>query len=182
MFFDHQVVAEDVWPRSGIVAGSPHATFELTLYTITAIRLLRERWPEIRTSIHVDDITMQINGPTKDHVVQTAVQAGSWVHKQFADLHLPFAEDKAVLLASSDDLARDIYRRLGPKAGEIRRQAKSLGLDLTLRKVKAKRAQGERLKEFGRRTRRLRAIKRKVAPAQRIFFGGILPAVWYGVE
>ena len=104
------------------------------------------------------------------------------MHRQFANLSLPFADDKAVLLASSDDLAQDIFRRLGPKAGEIRRQAKSLGLDLTLRKIKAKKVQGERLKEFGRRIRRLKIIKRKSAPAQRIFFGGILPAVWYGVE
>ena len=165
-------MADDVWPRSGIVAGSPHATFELTLYTITAIRMLRQRWPDIRTSIHVDDITMQITGTTKHEVVQTAVQAGNWMHRQFASLSLPFADDKAVLLASSDDLASDIFRRLGPKAGEIRRQAKSLGLDLTLRRIKAKKVQGERIKEFARKIRRLKIIKRKAAPAQRIFFGG----------
>ena len=37
IFFQDNISAEQVWPGSGIVAGSPHATFELTLYTITTL-------------------------------------------------------------------------------------------------------------------------------------------------
>ena len=55
-------------------------------------------------------------------------------------------------------------------------------VDLTLRATKAKRTQHERLKEFARRKARLERIRKKRAPAARMFYGSILPAVKYGVE
>ena len=136
------------------------------------MRMLKLRWPDVRASIHVDDVTVQVNGQDLDQVARTTATIGEALHDAFAQLHLPFAADKAVLITNSVQLARKIHTKLGKKAGTIKSQTRSLGLDLTLKKIKARKVQGERIKEFARRVRRLETIRRRNYPAKRLFYGG----------
>ena len=70
IFFHDHIIAMPVWPGSGIVAGSPHATFELTLYTVTVIRELDAKWPAVRVSIRVHDVTLQVEAASKPRVAR----------------------------------------------------------------------------------------------------------------
>ena len=123
-----------------------------------------------------------MHNDTEDKLVDDICQAAEWVHQQFERIKLPFASDKAILLASRQRVGKRIRDRLGIKAGRLLRQGRSLGLDLTLQKIKARRVQGERLKDFAKRVKRPEAIRRKRWPARRIFRGSILPAVLYGID
>ena len=75
-----------------------------------------------------------------------------------------------------------IHKRIGIQAGTIMRQTRTLGLDLTMGRTRPRKVQQERIKNMARRAGRLYAAKAKSAPARRIFYAGILPAVLYGVE
>ena len=50
LLFDQNMVGDGVWPTRGIGAGSVFATFEITIYTIGAIRVLASMSPFARIS------------------------------------------------------------------------------------------------------------------------------------
>ena len=98
---DHGVSTAPVHPSRGIVAGSSFATFELAVFLLSAMREMQQHHPTATLSLFVDDLTFDVIADTAREAVQAAVAVGNEAQQLIrTGLGLPFAEDKAVTLAS----------------------------------------------------------------------------------
>ena len=138
---DCNILGDTCFPTQGIVAGSPHATYELTAYTVGAIRVLKEQVPSARISIHVDDLTMQVSAPSQTSAVAAMVILARTARILFGELSLPFAPNKAIIISTHKKAAMQVRRRIGGTVGVYCKQTRSLGLDLTLQRTRARRTQ-----------------------------------------
>ena len=92
--------------QSGYVAGASGATFELTCYTIGAMRAVAHALPRVRLSLHVDDLAHGVAEPTLDGAVQALAASAAHLQHEFRELHLPFSLRKWLLVGSSQEATR----------------------------------------------------------------------------
>ena len=126
---DSGIAAPELFPTRGIAAGSAHATFELTLYLLAAMRAMKGEHPQHGLSLWVDDLIMRARySTTRGAVAAIKAIADSAIAAIQDDLGLPFASEKAVTLASSRALQKRAHAalQLGPDPGP--QQAPRLGV------------------------------------------------------
>ena len=182
MVFEGGIAADAVYPKSGIVAGSPHATFELLVYVIDAVRAMVAASPQSNISLHTDDLMFMATGDTVPQAANEFVRLGRCALREFSKLQLPFAPEKAVVLSNRQRAAQIARRRLGNMAGRVQTQVKALGVDLTMRSTKAKQTYHARMREAKNRIARMLSIRNQARPTKRIIKGSVIPAALYGAE
>ena len=100
MTADYGVVAHDMWPTRGIVAGSAFATFELTVYLVAALRAIQGEHPDASLSLFVDDLSMGVDEEDEAAAVAAIRAVGATATRLIQEeLMLPFAPEKAITLA-----------------------------------------------------------------------------------
>ena len=181
---DYNIVSEPVLPNSGIVAGSTHATYELTMFTVLTMRELQTSFPSSRLSQHIDDISLMYHARNAQQAIDGLVSLVQRARLLFSALYLPFSHDKSVTIGSHQPAVRQARRRLGPIAGRTPRQTRSLGLGLTLQRTKAKQVTKARFSKYRGKFRRLRFIsnKKKKLPTSILFGASLRQGALWGCE
>ena len=182
ILLDFNIIAEDVWPKSGIVAGSAHATYELAAYTVLALRILTTSWPTSRISLHVDDLSFQISHHNAQVAHHHFTHMAHEARALFAALELPFAPDKAYVISTSMSAAREASRALGLMGGSPVKQTRSLGNDLTLMSIRATKVQQERIKNLDGKARKLFFVSDSTHPVRQVFNSSLKSGAIYGCE
>ena len=105
-------------------------TFELTALLTAALRTLQGENPSAGLSMHVDDLSFDVEGHTRAVAVHRArvlsLRAAQLIE---GELLFPFAPDMAVTIASSAAAQREAHAAmgLGPPSEAFRHQATRLG-------------------------------------------------------
>ncbi len=174
-----------LYPTVGIGAGCVFANVLTKVYTIQAFdEYVATLHPTTVLDTYVDDLCLSISARPETLVDDLAKAAAALEVVIEADLACVIALDKAAIVASTNQLARALARRLGDRAGELHEAPPNLGIDFgagkkrkyhgprAIRKVRLRRAAARRM--------RLRRIRKVVGNrAKKIFTTGVLPdAAW----
>ena len=111
----------------GIAAGSPYAPYELAVHLVGLVDIIR-RW-----SIHVDDVSVMLEGPDRAALVDAAgrLARALEVHISAIGMRLDLG-DKAFALASDGALVKRLQRELGELGGCAVESVRKLGVDYAL--------------------------------------------------
>ena len=104
----HGIVTEGVCPSQGIVAGCAFATFELKLLLLSACARHVSRWPSVRLSIFVDNLSLDTTSEFKSEVVEDSLAAAGDLTNFLEDQSpLKVAVDRESQLSTCSHAARD---------------------------------------------------------------------------
>ena len=174
-----------MFPKRWLAAGSAGAPYELAVLLLPIIREHQRLRPSVRLSIHVDDITQEVDGTDQEKVIHDIVESARFLASRIeGQASLPIDKgDKAFVLASHNEIAGQIQDRLGSLAGKCVTEVKRLGVDHThrMRKKGVRQTTKKRFESGKQRVRRLLRIRQK-AVSPKIFAAGIKPHVLYGIE
>jgi len=177
--------AESAWPTTGIVAGDTLATALVKVYYHDAIKNLCARWPEAEIDIYIDDLSAVIRG--EEEAVAAAMPELVRDIKEViqGELKGKIAEKKTSLVANSKHLWDTINRRLGRPWEHMPEDQQLLGIDVLpghfRRKVLGPKSKwAKRFAEGLKRKKRLARLRTGIRKTQKIFVGGIAPAMVYG--
>ncbi|CAK0849203.1 unnamed protein product [Prorocentrum cordatum] len=146
--------------------------------------------PLVRFASYIDDTSLGTNGATKENVILQAVEAGNAFFKVAKKLGARI-NDKLAVVASSDDIGKEVVRQLKLPTDMNRSRATYLGTDFAgarRRRGKLLRAkQQARHKIYKQRLRKLGSFRHRLPGQQtqrtaKIFRAGARPAATFGVE
>lgn len=130
---ERSMIGPVVRPVAGIGPGSAFATFELALLLVEVVRKLATLPMQIRVSLHVDDLMMQVVADSAEEVTRCAVVAGAVAvggSEQYCGIH--FDSSKTHLVSNSRHAAEVVAAAMGLQHGPVVDVAKKLGVDYSL--------------------------------------------------
>ena len=178
------VCSPAIWPTQGIMAGSAFACFELCLLMCTSIQVQAQANPFATLSIHVDDFSQQAVGSSNFEAVQALANACAGLVVLFQEeLGLPFAPEKATLIATSKELLDLAGNCLKQYAGTAASSVKRLGIDYQLELKPGSMVVLEaRTRRVASRFKAFCRMVPKGLPFAKVFHAGFAPAGLYGME
>ncbi len=165
----------------GIAAGSGLATTELRVLLIRLLDRVRERYPAVKLSAYVDDLTADASG-TQRTAPQMIVDAGSMLCRGIVALGLKLSIGKCKVLATSASAGRQATEGLGEWKVKLAGQAKMLGAGVSAGARRAAGAQKTRWANLLSRLHRLAILIRQKISVARLLRTGISSSFTYGDE
>ena len=132
MLWDGNLCSREVRASRGIVAGAAGATFELAAYTVEIMRAHANAIPQVRLSLHVDDLAQSVEAITGEVAIRTMGDSSAFLISAFREAGLPFSTKKGVIMGSSWELTQRASKQLGALVGHPVRGAKRLGYGHTV--------------------------------------------------
>ena len=187
LVWQHNMAADPLWPQRGVAAGSGFAVYETVLYLMPIAEDIGPRCSEqLQLNIHVDDISLGAAAATPEEVIASMSTEAAKVIATTRQLSLGLDPKKAVLLASSPELAAAARTAFGTSLGQVAsKSVRRLGYDYTLNAKAAKRrpVQGRRIQlaktKFARAQQRYGAKKGRWG---HVFTAALQAAIMYGCE
>ncbi len=182
------IIAKEVYPTRGIVAGCGMATTLVKLYCRDPFDTFVEKLPkDLHFDAHVDDLVISGEGAPSRLVEEMAEIEGHLHGMILHDLKGTVAEGKAAVVATSRELTKRLRQKIPRITGPVRMCMMNLGVDCTAGRKRGTRAGrlklSMRIKLGCKRAPRLKAlhgiIKRR---ALTIFTVGVAPKMAYGAE
>ena len=175
-------------PVKGIVAGCGHATYEVQVYVNEPLEGYMKAVEHTRLSLYIDDFTCTVMHTDKNRLVEIAAGGARRLQEYIeGELDCIVSIPKSQIVASSNDVLRDVRRKMGPISGQHGMVIEALGVDM---------AAGRSRRSFWKgsvRARRMRTMKKRrgrlarlrgacVGTARKVALVGVLPATAYGAE
>ena len=116
------VHGDDLWLLAdGKAVGSLmprlHATYDLKVYLLQALRRHVVAHPRVSLVSHIDDFGQDSSDWSVHVLVETIVRSAVALAAAFDELQLPLADKKLVCLSSSKEVLQLLVQRLGRLAG-----------------------------------------------------------------
>ncbi len=165
-------------PLRGITAGSGFATTEMRLVVIHTVDAVVLRYPMVRPSVFVDDISTEM-ASTKRLIVANLIPATAMICTGLEDDGLEVSADKSFCTASEIDLGRQLQEGLRRWGFRFMQRVKSLGAGLGAGVRRNMRVARGRLLAFRRRLPRFRALRRARVDTARLMRTGGTAALTY---
>ncbi len=182
-----RIVARELYPRRGVIAGCSFATTFVKLFYLDTFDKLSKGLPSgTNLDVFIDDIAITAEGP-KRQVAANITEAHAAMRRAVTqDLGCTLAAQKAAIVASHREVGQEVAARLRQQQA-LADFAPNLGMDTTAGKrrgcLKASSKRHARLRSGLLRGKRLAAVARTVGrKALRIFTSGIGPGMNYGAE
>ena len=121
-------MSDVICTNRGVIAGCGFAVSVIKCFTLDVYDRMYYLWPSLDISVVVDDSTLQASGSSKQVVVVVS-QATKLACQLFADLKMVVSVDKGQVVASQDNIARQIAMTLSSHRFQSKRAVKQLGLD-----------------------------------------------------
>jgi hypothetical protein len=168
-------------------AGCGAATTLIKVSYLRPLEAATAKIPWIRIKIFVDDLQLD-QEDTEEDILKYFPASAALVLKVIKDgLGADIAEDKAVLIASNNNLATKLRAEIGEAAGLPALLAKNLGIDVTAGRVRRTTAKAATRKaRLGKTAKAAKRLKRlsHVAPtkAKRMVKTNLVPKSVYGAQ
>ncbi len=125
----NRMVGPPIKPNCGVGAGCVLAMFLVTLYCLDSLRSYRTIHRHVPLTLYVDDVHFQCVGTKLEIHLHITGACKFWLNITQNDLHCTIHPDKAVVIASSPELAADIRHTLQEYGGKETSVAEFLGAD-----------------------------------------------------
>ncbi len=174
--------SQPIRPTRGFIAGCSNALAAIKATMIRRMDTFVIRNPRADLDIYVDDVEMQAIG-SRAAVIDDLVRAAADMRTALVDdLGYPLADDKAVIIASDPQVAREIAARTEGRAGRVQAVTEKLGIEFT---SGAKRPtlggpRRARYKRQAARRRRISKLRKLGCRIIDIVRRGQVPAATYG--
>ncbi|CAK0826069.1 unnamed protein product [Prorocentrum cordatum] len=174
----------------GLPAGDGYADVVIKAHAIEQYDIYVTLHPLVRFASYIYDTSLGINGATKESVILQAVAAGNAFFNVAKKLGARI-NDKLAVVASSNDIGKEVVRQLKLPTDMNRTRATYLGTDFAgarRRRGKLLRArQQARHKIYKQRLRKLGRFRHRLPGQQtqrtaKVFRAGARPAATFGVE
>ena len=176
-----------LYARRGVIAGCGLATTWVKVYCLSPLEAFAKRHPKVKLEAYIDDLTLSTTGPSDKNVeVRLVAAAKDLLEIITKELRCDLAYEKTAVIASNDELAATLAKRLACTGAVPAASTASLGVDLTCgRKRAAHKASGVRKLRFAKglkRMRRIRNIRQVIGGAKggRVAAAGCMAATEYG--
>ena len=125
-------VSQLIHPGRSILAGSTSATTELAATLHLTIANFASKWPGLKISLHVVDISLAGAHKQEDVLIQEMAEAFKHLHEGLVcNLHMTVAKAKTVVIASQEDIANALHKQLGDFGGSVEMHIRRLGVEHT---------------------------------------------------
>ena len=176
------------FPRRGIAPGCPWAMALAKLYVVGAFRRIAAQHQHAQLSVYVDDVVVAAEGQSAASVREIIVGAAADVLAAIPiDLHGQVAEEKSVIVASTEQLAQQIRKDLQLPGEVAAVSAVFLGGEVATGKPRKAwgGSAGRKVRQLKtkRRLHRVRAFRAAAGPqAARIARTGLVPAAAHAAD
>ena len=125
-------VSQLIHPCRGILAGSTSANTELAATLYLTIANFASKWPGLKISLHVVDISLAGAPKQEDVLIQQMAEGFKHLHDGLVcNLQMAVAKAKAVAMASQEDIANALHKQLGDFGGRVEMHIRRLGVEHT---------------------------------------------------
>ncbi len=163
----------------GIAAGSGLATTELRVLLIRLLDRIRRRYPDVRISAYVDDLTADAAGTVRT-APQRVAEAGRELCEGVVGLGLRLSIGKCKVLASSAEAGQRAARDLAAWGVRFVANAKALGVGVAAGARRVTVVQRQRWRALCGRLHRLAVLRSHGVSVATLFRTGINAAFTYG--
>ena len=157
------VATRPIWPTRGIAPGCPWAMCLAKVYVLEPMRRQTAAHPDVEHQIFVDDIMAGTEGPSKSVRDQVSAAAADLLELVPTALRSSVANDKIVIVASSNQLGRQLSSDLGLPESMAVRSTILLGGDYAAGRRRAawagRSGRRARISKTSRRRERVRILR-----------------------